>query len=88
MPDSVVQAWNFLGMCQVSMGDLRQGAAMYERVLRSDPACLEAWVHLAQARKEVRTTSSLETSLHQLIPAKVKRLACPTQRHTACCKVC
>ena len=41
-------------MCQVSMGDLRQGAAAYERVLRADPACLDAWVHLAQARKEVR----------------------------------
>ncbi len=36
------------------MGDLRQGAGAYERVLRADPACLDAWVHLAQARKEVR----------------------------------
>lgn len=50
---SHVQAWNFLGLCQVSMGDIRLGAAAYERVLRTDPNNLEAWMHLAQARKEV-----------------------------------
>jgi hypothetical protein len=49
-----VQAWNFLGLCQVSMGDIRPGASCYERVLRVDPNSLEAWMHLAQARKEVR----------------------------------
>ncbi len=35
------------------MGDIRLGAAAYERVLRMDPDNLEAWMHLAQARKEV-----------------------------------
>lgn len=47
------QAWNLLGLCQVSMGDIRPGAAAYERVLKMDPQNLEAWCHLGQARKEV-----------------------------------
>lgn len=37
------------------MGDIRLGAAAYERVLRMDPDNLEAWMHLAQARKEVHS---------------------------------
>lgn len=49
----MLQAWNLLGLCQVSMGDIRLGSAAYERVLKMDPVNLEAWVHLAQARKEV-----------------------------------
>ena len=48
-----MQAWTFLGLCQVSMGDIQLGASNYERVLRQDPENLEACVYLAQARKEV-----------------------------------
>ena len=48
-----MQAWTFLGRCQVSMGDIRAGVASYERALALDPADLDAWIHLAQARKEV-----------------------------------
>ena len=49
-----VQAWTFLGRCQVSMGEIRAGVASYERALTLDPADVDAWIHLAQARKEVR----------------------------------
>ena len=44
------------------MGDIRLGAAAYERVLRMDPDNLEAWMHLAQARKEVRRPPSFAQS--------------------------
>ncbi len=39
------------------MGDLRPGVASYERALALDPGDVDAWVHLAQARKEVRARS-------------------------------
>ena len=51
-----VQARTFLGLCQVSMGEIQLGASNYERVLRQDPDNLEACVYLAQARKEVFTS--------------------------------
>ncbi len=50
---SAVQARTFLGLCQVSMGEIQLGASNYERVLKQDPDNLEACVYLAQARKEV-----------------------------------
>ena len=48
-----MQARTFLGLCQVSMGDIQLGASNYEHVLKQDPENLEACVYLAQARKEV-----------------------------------
>ena len=52
-PDLHMQARTFLGLCQVSMGDIQLGASNYEHVLKQDPENLEACVYLAQARKEV-----------------------------------
>ena len=51
------QARTFLGLCQVSMGEIQLGASNYERVLKQDPDNLEACVYLAQARKEARAAS-------------------------------
>ena len=52
------QARTFLGLCQVSMGEIQLGASNYERVLKLDPDNLDACVYLAQARKEVGSGST------------------------------
>ena len=60
----MLQALSFLGLCQVSMGDIREGAALFEKVIRSHPDDLDAWVHLAQARKEVESSHCRVFALH------------------------
>ncbi len=49
---SQVSAWNLLGLCRTSMGDIREGVKAYERALSLDPSMREAWVNLGQALKE------------------------------------
>lgn len=39
-----------LGLCRVSMGDIRQGVAAYERAIKLEPEMREAWLNLGQAR--------------------------------------
>lgn len=48
-----LQAWNLLGLCQTSMGDIWDGIRAYQRVIDLQPNHREAWVNTAQARKEV-----------------------------------
>lgn len=48
-----VQAWNVLGLCHTSMGDIGAGIAAYRRTIELQPDHREAWANLAQARKEV-----------------------------------
>lgn len=48
-----VQAWNVLGLCHTSMGDIGDGIAAYKKAIELQPDHREAWANLAQARKEV-----------------------------------
>ncbi len=49
-----LQACNLLGLCQTSMGDIGDGIRAYQKVIDMQPDHREAWVNMAQARKEVR----------------------------------
>ena len=48
-----LQAWNLLGLCQTSMGDIGDGIRAYQKVIDLQTDHREAWVNMAQARKEV-----------------------------------
>ena len=48
-----LQAWNLLGLCQTSMGDIGDGIRAYQKAINLQPNHREAWVNMAQARKEV-----------------------------------
>ena len=48
-----LQAWNLLGLCQTSMGDIGDGIRAYHKAIDLQPNHREAWVNMAQARKEV-----------------------------------
>ncbi len=48
------QVWNLLGLCRTSMGDIGGGVAAYQRAIALAPDFREAWLNLAQARKEAR----------------------------------
>lgn len=48
------QVWNLLGVCRTSMGDIGGGVAAYQRAIALAPDFREAWLNLAQARKEAR----------------------------------
>lgn len=55
-----LQAWNLLGLCQTSMGDIGDGIRAYQKVIDMQPDHREAWVNMAQARKEVRQRRSVQ----------------------------
>lgn len=55
------QVWNLLGLCRTCMGDIQGGVAAYKRAIALAPDFREAWLNLAQARKEAR---SLLTPAH------------------------
>ncbi len=77
-----MQARTFLGLCQVSMGEIQLGATNYERVLKQDPDNLEACVYLAQARKEVSLTDMLSllcTPQSQRFSSRVRVLSTSTE---------
>jgi Tfp pilus assembly protein PilF len=59
-----LQAWNLLGLCQTSMGDIGDGIRAYQRVIDMQPDHREAWVNMAQARKEVRRHLSVQVVTH------------------------
>ena len=48
------QVWNLLGLCRTCMGDIQGGVAAYKRAIALAPDFREAWLNLAQARKEAR----------------------------------
>jgi len=45
-------AWNSLGLCLTSIGELRGGAEAYRRAVALSPGMREAWANLAQCLKE------------------------------------
>lgn len=59
-----LQACNLLGLCQTSMGDIGDGIRAYQKAINLQPNHREAWVNMAQARKEVspQTNQSLPAS--------------------------
>ena len=57
-----LQAWNLLGLCQTSMGDIGDGIRAYQKVIDMQPDHREAWVNMAQARKEVRQHRSVHAA--------------------------
>ena len=64
-----LQAWNLLGLCQTSMGDIGDGIRAYQKVIDMQPDHREGWVNMAQARKEVRHCTSRRTHSHTSVHA-------------------
>ncbi|GMH35900.1 hypothetical protein BSKO_03768 [Bryopsis sp. KO-2023] len=50
--DGIVQAWNLLGLCKTSLGDIQEGVASYKKALAIDPNHKESWFNMCQALKE------------------------------------
>lgn len=69
-PSPPQKAWNLLGLCRVSMGDIRDGVAAYEKALALSPDSREAWLNLGQALKEEGRTREAERALTRLIAAE------------------
>ncbi|KAK9817859.1 hypothetical protein WJX72_003273 [[Myrmecia] bisecta] len=46
-------AWNLLGLCRTSQGDIPAGLQAYEQAIKLNPKHREAWINMAQAKKEV-----------------------------------
>ncbi|KAL3144958.1 hypothetical protein ABBQ32_003464 [Trebouxia sp. C0010 RCD-2024] len=57
-----LQAWNLLGLCQTSMGDIQDGIRAYQRAIDLQPHHKEAWVNMAQARKEYGHVAEAEAA--------------------------
>ena len=51
------QAWNMLGLCCTSLGDIGEGVDAYREAIRLDTSLKEAYFNLCQALKEVNQTS-------------------------------
>lgn len=47
-----------LGLCRVSMGDIRLGVAAYEKAIELSPDNREAWLNLGQVRGCSRASKS------------------------------
>lgn len=47
------QAWNLMGLCKTSLGEIDEGVASYKKALQKDPDHKEAWFNMFQALKEV-----------------------------------
>lgn len=48
------QAWNVLGLCFTSQGDIRDGVRAYERATELNPKLKEAWVNMGQVGAAAR----------------------------------
>ena len=62
-----LQAWNLLGLCQTSMGDIGDGIRAYQKVIDLQTDHREAWVNMAQARKEVSSHDFRALAISSLI---------------------
>uniref|UniRef100_A0A383VVQ9 Uncharacterized protein n=1 Tax=Tetradesmus obliquus TaxID=3088 RepID=A0A383VVQ9_TETOB len=60
---SNAQAWNYLGLGRVSMGDIREGCKAYEKAIELAPQMKEAWLNLGQALKEEGRVKEAERAL-------------------------
>lgn len=58
-----MQAWNYLGLGRVSMGDIREGCKAYEKAIELAPQMKEAWLNLGQALKEEGRVKEAERAL-------------------------
>lgn len=58
-----LQAFNYLGLCRVSMGDISDGCRAYERSIELQPEMREAWLNLGQALKEEGRVKEAERAL-------------------------
>jgi cytochrome c-type biogenesis protein CcmH/NrfG len=70
-----LQAWNYLGLGRVSMGDIRDGCRAYEKAIELLPEMKEAWLNLGQALKEEGRVKEAERAL-----TKVRVLLCSKHR--------
>ncbi|MEW5314536.1 MAG: hypothetical protein WDW38_006026 [Sanguina aurantia] len=61
------QAWNVLGLCSVSQGNIREGVAAYQRALDLNPKLKETWLNLAQALKEEGRVAESEAAFEKLL---------------------
>lgn len=55
-----MQAWNLLGLCRTSMGDIRDGVKSYERAVELKPDLKEGWINMGQALKEEGRTKEAD----------------------------
>ncbi|KXZ44388.1 hypothetical protein GPECTOR_68g359 [Gonium pectorale] len=61
------QAWNVLGLCSTSQGDIRDGVRAYEKAVELNPRLKESWVNMGQALKEEGRTKEAERVLLQAL---------------------
>ncbi|CAD7702294.1 unnamed protein product, partial [Ostreobium quekettii] len=47
-----LQAWNMMGLCCTSLGDIREGVDAYKAAIKLDPNFKEAYFNICQALKE------------------------------------
>ena len=60
-------AWNVLGLCVMSQGDIRDGIAGYEKALSLKPDLRDAWLNMAQAYKEAGDAEESEKAFAKLL---------------------
>ncbi len=56
IPPASPQAWNVLGLCSTSQGDIRDGVKAYERATELNPKLKEAWVNMGQVGAAARVS--------------------------------
>ncbi|KAG2493602.1 hypothetical protein HYH03_008119 [Edaphochlamys debaryana] len=61
------QAWNVLGLCSTSQGNIRDGVRAYEKAVELNPKHKESWVNMGQALKEEGRTKEAERVLQRAL---------------------
>jgi cytochrome c-type biogenesis protein CcmH/NrfG len=51
---SMSQAWNLLGLCRTSQGEIELGMRDYNEAVRLSPGLRDAWMNMGQVLKEAR----------------------------------
>ena len=52
--------WNFVGLCENSLGHTREAIIAYQRATQLDPTFKEAWANLAQAHRDAGDRANAE----------------------------
>jgi tetratricopeptide (TPR) repeat protein len=60
-------AWNVLGLCIMSQGDIMEGIAGYKKALELKPDLKDAWLNMAQAYKEAGNSEESEKAFAKLL---------------------
>jgi len=60
-------AWNMLGLCSTSQGNISDGVAAYEKAVALNPELKEAWFNMGQALKESGQVKGAERAFARLL---------------------